>query len=403
MKYLQKKKLAFMTMVDIVKGFVRSVSGIWRVTLSDCVDDDSLTGYTISGNSVQDGTPTPEMPVEVESVGEYDESTGKYKIPVICSGKNMFDKDGFCEAYNSYGTLVATLNDSYLGENCFSYYLKYPVEDFAWLSGKFKENTQYTISCYAAFQFMDLDSRAIPIIAIRYTDGTIFSVVGQLNRDDFSKVVAVSSADKTIDCLFVQNFAANAKVYFKDFQIEEGATATEYEKYRKPVVSNIYLDEPLRRVGDYTDDIDFEKRTVVRRIYCERLSSTNLREMISGNTSRYYKSVSKKILSVIYRGGYSNYFTIPPYKYSNELSNNEAMLSPSATFIYIRCDELTLDEYKQFLDNENVLIYYVLAETEETPITLSKPPTIKGTTIYSVDTTVQPSNMKVSYYSTSKE
>ena len=70
MNYLQKKKLAFMSIVNSVKGFVRTVTGIPPLTLPDCVDGNSLINYNIQGNSIQNGTPTPETPVEVESVGK---------------------------------------------------------------------------------------------------------------------------------------------------------------------------------------------------------------------------------------------------------------------------------------------------------------------------------------------
>ncbi len=51
MTYLQKKKLAFMSIVNQVKGFVRTVSGIPPLTLPGCVDTESVIDYTIEGAS----------------------------------------------------------------------------------------------------------------------------------------------------------------------------------------------------------------------------------------------------------------------------------------------------------------------------------------------------------------
>lgn len=55
-----------------------------------CVLSNSIAGksleYRIFGNSVQDGTPSPENPVEVRSVGELvmnGENQGKYAVPII--------------------------------------------------------------------------------------------------------------------------------------------------------------------------------------------------------------------------------------------------------------------------------------------------------------------------------
>ena len=60
-------------------------------------------------------------------------------------------------------------------------------------------------------------------------------------------------------------------------QFELGDAATDYEHYgyRIPVTVsagdteesyNIYLDEPLRKVGDYADYLDFKNGKVVRKI-----------------------------------------------------------------------------------------------------------------------------------------
>ena len=44
-----------------------------------------LTAWSITGNTVQNGTPTPENPVEVLGCGDYNSETGLYKIPVVTS------------------------------------------------------------------------------------------------------------------------------------------------------------------------------------------------------------------------------------------------------------------------------------------------------------------------------
>lgn len=66
------------------QGKYETVEGIPPLTLEKSLGKD-LKDYKIYGNSIQNGTPTPDTPVEVESVGEYDEITGKYKIPIISS------------------------------------------------------------------------------------------------------------------------------------------------------------------------------------------------------------------------------------------------------------------------------------------------------------------------------
>ena len=76
-----------MSIVNGIKGFVRTISGKFPLTLPHCVDGKSIIDYKIYGNSVQNGTPSPTNYVEVESVGDYDEETGKYKVPIFSDGQ----------------------------------------------------------------------------------------------------------------------------------------------------------------------------------------------------------------------------------------------------------------------------------------------------------------------------
>lgn len=61
-----------------------TVNGTSPLTLSNPTGDD-LIEYSITGNIVQDGTPTPENPIEIQGVGELvteGKYSGKYKITV---------------------------------------------------------------------------------------------------------------------------------------------------------------------------------------------------------------------------------------------------------------------------------------------------------------------------------
>lgn len=62
------------------KGFPREKSGALPLQLDGI--GKPLKNYTIYGNTVQNGTPTPDNPVEVQAVGDYDTTTGKYEIPI---------------------------------------------------------------------------------------------------------------------------------------------------------------------------------------------------------------------------------------------------------------------------------------------------------------------------------
>lgn len=59
------------------------VSGILPLHLTNSVGAD-LVDWSITGDTAQDGKPSPENPIEVKSVGDYDASTGMYKLDVTC-------------------------------------------------------------------------------------------------------------------------------------------------------------------------------------------------------------------------------------------------------------------------------------------------------------------------------
>lgn len=46
-----------------------------------------IENYSMTGNTTQSGTPTPETPYAINSVGDYDSTTSKYVIPIICGKK----------------------------------------------------------------------------------------------------------------------------------------------------------------------------------------------------------------------------------------------------------------------------------------------------------------------------
>ncbi len=58
-----------------------------------------------------------------------------------------------------------------------------------------------------------------------------------------------------------------------NIQFELGDSATTYEEYTKKI-TNIYLDEPLRKVGDAVDYIDFHNKQIVRNVKVEDSTNT---------------------------------------------------------------------------------------------------------------------------------
>ena len=79
------------------QGFTREQTGVPPITTTYQAIGKNLKDYKIYGNSVQDGTPTPTNPVEIESVGD--------------KTKNLFDYKTVYEPYiDSNGNISTTAN-----------------------------------------------------------------------------------------------------------------------------------------------------------------------------------------------------------------------------------------------------------------------------------------------------
>lgn len=259
MNYLQKKKLAFMSIVNRVKGFIRTITGTLPLTLANCVDEESIIDYTLYGQSVQNGTPTPETPIEVESVGEYDEETGKYKIPITVS------------------------------------------------------------------------------------DGT------------------------------------------------------------RNITTNIYLDEPLRKVGDYADYIDLENGKVVRNVGNKIFNGTENWIIATswGHHAFYIPNQTNMISWGTSLGALSTHFKTYTGLSVTTLINEWVI--GGSNMVFANENYTDTISFKSWLSENNVEVLYPLKESIEEDITLPNLPTFKGTSILNADTTIQPSNAEVTYYSNVKE
>ena len=244
MNYLQKKKLAFMSIVNRVKGFIRTITGALPLTLEGCVDEESIIDYTLYGQSVQNGTLTPEMPVEVESVGEYDEIIGKYKIPIKVSGKNLFDVSSVKKLYDSNGKDISNfliVEDEVLRNK----YGAYAESNYIPCNVTTLSAGTYTLSC----EVSGTGSGYIGMFINKSNQRATFKTPNGVDWGEISYTFTLEE-ESTITGIQLQGFgnASNylqLEIYFRNIQIEESDTATDYEPYHEPITTNIYLDEPL--------------------------------------------------------------------------------------------------------------------------------------------------------------
>ena len=402
MDYFRLKKKMLMSITHKIKGFVRRVSGTDSVKLADCAGGDWLD-LDISGNSLQNGTPTPDAPVEVQSVGDLvtdttDANYGKYKIPVVVKGKNLATAQQVCNTFAQYGEIM--IDD----RECIRYHNQGRYTDFP-----YKENTQYTITFdYKVTQRSSaaLDP-ATEVLFFFYSDGTKGATASRdaitsHEMDVWKKGTMTSRAGKTVVAIGVPgNFYKNwINIDVNTFQIEEGATATEYEPYFKQT-TNMYLNQPLRKVGVYADYIDFKNNKVVRNI---GVGTSNSLSIWREQSNSYNCGITWGLPNCNYKAN------IALCTHLNYLTASNGVYFQFIDGIYWFFDK-TLFPTKadadswitsRKADEIPLRFHYVLITPTEEPLNIDLPQLPNQTTIVEIDTQLAPTETQVEYYSNVK-
>jgi len=222
-----------------------------------------LKEFKIYGNSVQNGIPSSENPVEIKSVGNL--SKNIYNMPPF--GVYTLQEDG------SYSVTLKQLH----GKNFIC-----SVTD--------NLTKQYTFSAKIKGAITSNNSYGYVSMYFTYDDGSTSSSVkfneSELNDDEYIfKSITSTSEKKVSSAMF--SYRGSGTVNVKEIQLEEGTTATSYEPhyagYKIPIVIetdgetypiNIYLDEPLRKVGNVADYIDLISGKVYRNVQVNDATGT---------------------------------------------------------------------------------------------------------------------------------
>lgn len=168
-----------------------------------------------------------------------------YKVPIVQSSKNLFDYDYI---FDNRQTSSLNANTKYTELTL-------------------KPNTTYTLSsnCYVANNYSGNLFLTLPNVAPS-------SGINGVTSFTPSRSVVTGEDGKLWIWTRVNYFngaITTSKEIFKDgtywAMLEEGSTATEYEHYRATTI-NIYLTEPLRKVGNFTDVLIYKDKKVLRYV-----------------------------------------------------------------------------------------------------------------------------------------
>lgn len=381
------------------------------------------------------GTIRPKL--ELGSTATEYEPYHKYDVPITVRGKNLLPNSDWMSGAHSTGFTEQT-NVDYITEytqNSVSFNLS------AWTgvsSPRFQKDSVKRIVFKINQNQINSDDGYIKFyIIIQGYDDNNNKVGSQAIYDsvvadtgyvfDFSTISIYSfyknSKQFSFCILARKNALSNLMVY--DIAYYADTDTTEYEPYVKPTITHIYLDEPLRKVGDYADYIDFKNQKVIRNVVKHSLTAFSIYKKLNGviRIGAYDNSIKQKyeyhILSTIFNYGvywtgdiecifHHNYYN---YHYYWSVYWSRLGLTYDGTNVYRTDDVLQTPltdreiisiakEWLSKLSDKDKEIYMILDTPTEEPISLPVLKTFKGTTIISVDTSIQPSNIKGKYIRT---
>ena len=183
--------------------------------------------------------------------------------------------------------------------------------------------------------------------------------------------------------------------------VTTGEHAGEYEI---PISFNgvsypIYLSEPLRKIGDYTDTINSDG-TVTRNIGTVDLGTRTYNRTSSGN---FYFSSSLSGMRIINNaqvgnGVCSEFSEVAPNVYASTPYAFCTCINSAATSCFngTGFENYTVEQFKEAMDG--VYMWYVLATPTTETFTAPSIPTSGTAQSFDIDTTLKPSEVSLTYH-----
>lgn len=334
------------------------------------------------------------------------EPYGKYKIPITVSGKNILKYPYYNTTKTTNGITFTDNGDGTITAN-----------------GTATANVTFYID--NTYLFNALDKTKIYTLSSNYIYGKDYVLLNLYKENKFVKelgtwekgtrILDLSNYDyDKIECYIFVKSGETLNNFVFNPQIEEGDKATSYEQYKEPVTYNIYLDEPLRKVGDYADYIDLKNKKVVRKVVEKKYNGTESWR-ITGETTlpegytsfvlsdttvlpRYGKNIKVTPISnklECYAGGSAG------IKEKKEILvvDKDSYYSIRPRILISRLSENTEEAWKSWLTENPITVDYALDTPTEENITISDIILSAGVQMLKVNTKIAPSYIECKYLS----
>lgn len=311
-------------------------------------------------------SPNPDYPQDISVVSD--------GVKTVQTGKNLFDKNGdFTHGNNNNlttlqedGTIKTTANFS----NQRSSGQLISVD----------KNTNYTVSGI----LVESQSPNNTIIEILNENNTRIHMFEISNSANYNFSFTFNSADnkKIWISLNARDFNLSASVYaiFDKIQIEEGTVSTEYEDYQSNEYTiNLNSDELVKLTDDTKDEITIDKNgnvSLSKRIGKVVLNGTE--NWIFNESGTNYIRFTLFINDLINNQENNKKYVASDYFVSSSIdeavtdsadANRICAVSNQRLLIKLVNDNvMNLDDFKAWLSENNVTVYYELAEPTTTSL-----------------------------------
>lgn len=318
-----------------------------------------------SGDAAQDGTPTPDSPVIVQTV------TGEQTVTV--SGKNLapslseyaFSRNGSTTTYSVSGNSL-TVKTSRRG---YGVYMS-------------RNNATNIARCPYLFQ----NGYVVSMTVSATTSGILRmgpdTAGSRMDVNVGLEPVRVSfPAVPNVNIIFYQQSEGTLEYTISDIQCESGASATDYEVYQsQPYAINLGALE-LCKIGDYQDYIyksgdDWYIHKEIGKALLNGSEEWTLHSQVHNNINGFRLDVGT-VASDGYGVKSDNFYAVPWLTYQRDgvSGRNYGMittLNSSGPYIYIsqpNSSVRTLSDFTTWLGSHNTKLYYALATPTDTQIT----------------------------------
>lgn len=332
----------------------------------------SLRNYVCYGNSYQEATPTPINQIEIQTI------SGEIELKNI--GKNLFDKSNI----NADKGVATSTGGLYTSTTTFATtYIEIKKGD-------------YVVNAYSS---------------------TVNRVYGAVYNDkkQYLGEISTSVGVKTFTITY-----ENAKYirltclneYLDTYQIEKGTTATEYEPY-KEFISTINLgDNELVKIDDVSDKLNVDELgniTITKNIGKVVLNgSENWQEFYMTKTNTNVFSINSTYLNNNYQNSYNKITALSDYfkcyglgtLYGNDDIEAIELNSNTSYSILIGISKdiaSSVSEFKQWLSENNVIVYYQLATPTTIELGNINIPILQGNSYLYTNANLEPTNISCKY------